>query len=156
MTFSEISSVFQGIFILLGWVVVHKLSVKRDFDKARREMLVKAMDVLSDEITKIFSLARDYHTGDRDISTEQTIKMLLQDVSGRISMLSDISLDSRELSFCKDSIISLKKTITGLHFEDEHTGKLEVENQQIQAITNDALEAKKYFQQLKHRQFPIK
>ncbi|MFL6673759.1 MAG: hypothetical protein ACJ8LG_10760 [Massilia sp.] len=149
-----IKTFFQATVIVIGWVVVHRLSEKRDRDKARREMVAKAADALRDEITKFLSVARNYHTSDRDIDAEDSIKISLQDISARTSLLSDICKDSAELSLCKSAILATKKSVTGSHFEDEHNGPIAQGEQQVQLITADVLRAKRYYLQLKHKQFP--
>ena len=145
---------FQVTSIVVGWVVVHRLSVKRDHDKARREMLVKASDALSDEVDKIFNSAKAYHLTERDRDVEDSLKMSLQDISARTSLMSDISPDARELGSCRSAILSMKKAITATHFEDEHDQPLLVGNDQIQIIASEVLRAKQCFLKLKHRQFP--
>jgi hypothetical protein len=91
-----LKTLIQAGSIIIGWIVVHRLSARRDRDKARREMIAKAADALSDEITKLFWIARDYHTKVRDIGVEDNIKMMLQDISARTTLLADISKDSAE------------------------------------------------------------
>lgn len=151
-----LKTVIQAGSIIVGWIVVHKLSAARDRDKARREMLARAADALGDELTKLFASAKSYHTTDRNIEMEDSLKMTLQDISARTSLLVDISNEETELSLCKSALLSVKKAITGIHFEDEHDGPLEQGSQQIQLITSEILRAKRYFLQLKHKQFPAK
>jgi len=144
----------QAISIVVGWVVVHKLSAARDRDRARREMLAKAADALGDEVGKLFMSAKEYHTKVRDRGLEDALKMALQDISARTSLLSDISKDVKELGSCRSAILAMKKAITATHFEDEHDGSLEQGSQQIQSITAEGLRVKQCFLKLKHRQFP--
>ena len=149
-----IKTLFQTISIVVGWLVVHKLSAARDRDKARREMLAKTADALSDEVGKLFMSAKDYHAKGRDSALEDTLKMSLQDLSARTSLLSDISKDAKELGSCRSAILAMKKAITATHFEDEHDGPLKQGSQQIQTITAEGLRVKQCFLRLKHRQFP--
>lgn len=140
--------------VVVGWYVVHKLSAGRDRDKARRDLLVKAADGLSEDATKLLVSAWEYHTKNRERSTEDTIKMSLQDISIRTSLLSDISLEKIELASCRSAILAFKKAITSTHFEDEHTGSLEPGALQLQAIAAEGLKVKQSFLKLKHKQFP--
>lgn len=140
--------------IVIGWIVVHKLSAARDRDKARREMLAKAADGLSDDVGKLLITARDYHTQARDRRIEDQIKMTLQDISIRTSTLYQISTDTKELAACRSSILSMKKAISFVHFEDEHTVPIELASPQVQSIVADALRVKQNFLKLKHCQFP--
>jgi hypothetical protein len=156
-TASEVfKTLIQVASIGLGWVVVHKLSATRDQDKARREMLAKAADSFSEEVGKLMTSAREYHVKTRDIGLEESIKMSLQDISARTSLLSDISPDARELGSCRSAILALKRATTATHFEDEHTGALQLSAPQLQTIAAEGLKVKQCFLRLKHKQFPAK
>ena len=135
---------------------MHKLTVTRDKDKARREMIVKAVDSLLEDTNKIVSMAWKYHLDARDKRLENEVKMMLQDLSSKASMLSDISQNNSELAACRSAIIAMKKSITATHFEDEHIERLEEESPQIQSIASESLRVKQCFIKLKHKQFLIK
>lgn len=155
MTQMEIGPIIQIVGLIAGWVIVHKQSSKRDIDKARREMIAKASDALSDDATKIFGVARKYHTTPRDASVEDEIKMAIQDLSIRTSLLSKVCKDEGELRICRNAVLDLKKSITGEHFEDEHATPLEPGSNQIQSVTESILKTKRAFLELKQKQFPI-
>jgi hypothetical protein len=154
-TASEVlKTLIQVVSVALGWYVVHRLSVARDRDKARRDLLVKAADSLSDDAGKLLSVARDYHTKNRDRAVEDTIKMTLQDISARTNLLSEISLEAKELASCRSAILAFKKAITATHFEDEHEATLEPGAPQLQSIAAEGLKVKQCYLKLKHKQFP--
>lgn len=155
LTPNTLNLLVQAGAIVIGWIVVHKLSAARDRDKARREMLAKAADALSDDAGKLLISAKDYHTKERDKNLEDQIKMTLQDISIRTSSLTQISNDATELASCRSAILGLKKAISSTHFEDEHTEVLGSGSKQVQAIVAEALRAKQSFLKLKHRQFPV-
>lgn len=140
--------------IISGWIVVHKLSVARDVDKARREMIGKAADALVDDFGKLFTAAKDYHMKERDIESEDSIKMTLQDISGRINILQRVASNSSDLTICSQSFVELRKAITGDHFEDEHSGPIPATSNQLKIVVDQILRAKRSFQELKHKQFP--
>jgi hypothetical protein len=144
----------QTFAIVIGWIVVHWLSSKRDRDKSRRDIVGKALDGLGDDVTKFFSVAIKYHTNERDPSAEVIIKMTLQDIMARVNMLSDISHDETIIVLCMDALLQLKKTVTGKHFEDEHITSLSMTDSQVELIAADVLVVKQQFLQLKHRQYP--
>jgi hypothetical protein len=150
----SIAPVIQGIGLIVGWAVVHRLSAARDIDKARREMIGKAADSLSDEVTKLFIVAKDYHTCDRSEDKEILIKMSLQDLAGRVVLLGNAADQVSELSMCSRSVQAMRQAITGEHFEDEHAGKISLASPQISQITDEVLRAKRALQELKHNQFP--
>ncbi len=139
--------------VVLGWLVVHKLSVARERDKARREVLAKSVDSLNDELSKIFALALDYHGNERVRTKENAIKMNLQDISERTNQLAILTNEGALTKFCKAAVLSLKKSITGSHFEDEHLEKIDLASEQIQLIAAEVLKAKRAFLRLKHSQF---
>ena len=56
----------QAVIVGFGWYVVHRLSSARDKDKLRREMLAKTADGLCDDLSKVLTLAREYHLNSRD------------------------------------------------------------------------------------------
>jgi hypothetical protein len=56
---------------------------------------------------------------------------------------------------CQRGVLATKVAITGSHFEDEHAGPLDPSAQTIQLITAEILRTKRYFLQLKHKQFPV-
>lgn len=150
----ETSQIIQILGLILGWVIVHKLSAMRDIDKARREMISKAADGLNEDTTKLFSTAKDYHTKTRDITLEDSLKMTLQDVSMRTSILNNVCSDSLELTSCRRAILELKKAITSEHFEDEHTAPILSSSDQVKAVAEGILRTKRAFQELKQKQFP--
>lgn len=151
----EIAKLFlQTLGIVIGWMVVHRLSVARDIDKARREMISKAADSLNDDVTKLFTAAKLYHTKERDQEVEDGIKMSLQDISARISLLSNVSVEPGDLTMCSRSILGLRQSITGEHFEDEHTAPITGNSVQLRSIADAILRAKRALQELKQKQFP--
>lgn len=143
----------QVVTIVLGWIVVHKLSGTRDRDKARREMIAKSADSLSQAIDKLLVDARTYHLHQRDEDMEVQIKMLMQDISIQTVGLKAICDNSDELTACRSGLISLKQAITAKHFEDEHVEPLGSADQQIQDVAAGVLRAKQAFLRLKHCQF---
>ena len=151
----EIGPIVQIIGLIAGWVIVHKQSAKRDIDKARREMIAKTSDSLNDDSTKIFGIAKDYHTKIRDAAVEDSIKMSLQDLSIRTSLLNKVCKDDNELRICRNAVLDLKKSITGEHFEDEHLAPLILGADQLMSIAESVLKTKRAFLELKQRQFPM-
>lgn len=143
-----------SVMVVLGWMVIHRLSSARDRDKSRREMLAKSADSLGESVDKLFSSARDYHTRERDSNVEIGIKMALQDMSIRTVALSDLCKKSKELVSCHSSMIGLRKAITSKHFEDEHVAPLLATDLLIQDVATEVLRVKQAFLKLKHSQFP--
>ena len=150
---SFVQVIFQTASVVVGWIVVHKLSVARDLDKARREMLIGVTDRLSNDVTGLLDRALKYHTTSRNTDIEQNLKLVLQDISSSTSILTEISSNDNELRQCRTAILGLKKSITGTHFEDEHNTPIPEGSEQIQAIASDALKLKLSYQRLKQRQF---
>jgi hypothetical protein len=143
----------QAVTVVGGWVVVHKLSVARDRDKARREMVAKSADTLNDQVALILLDANKYHQEVRDVGLEIKLKMSLQDASARINALSAICNNATELAYCRSAALNLKQSITGQHFEDEHTTPLIASDLQVQAIAAECMRLKQALLKLKHVQF---
>jgi DNA repair ATPase RecN len=57
MASDALITVVQVASIVLGWIVVHRLSAKRDRDKERREMVVEEIDAL-DAKARVEEVAR--------------------------------------------------------------------------------------------------
>jgi hypothetical protein len=144
----------QAFIVGFGWLVVHKLSSARDKDKLRREMLAKTADGLSEDLNKLLTQARDYHLKVRDKNVEVTIKIMLQDLSMRTVFLSDLCNDKDELRRCRTALINFKKSVSGMHFEDEHTEALEINDHFFEVMALEYSKVKSAFVKLKHKQFP--
>jgi len=147
----------QAIFIVVGWIVVNKLSIKREKDKARNDIIVKSVDSLCDLIDRLFDSARTYHSkAERDRDAEVKMKMSIQDLSLRVASLQDLTGYIPSYIECQDDVIRLRQAITSNHFEDEHTGSAELNSEIFQRIAEASLAAKRNLITLKHRQFSIK
>ena len=144
----------QAIVIGVGWWVVHALSLRRERDKARRELVAKTTDSMGDAVTSILIECRAYHLQLRESASELRLKMSLQDLAMRAAGLSDICSNPELLSTCRSDIAGLRRAITGQHFEDEHLDPLGDGDAQLQAIAEMSLRAKRSLQRLKHNQFP--
>jgi hypothetical protein len=144
----------QALIVGFGWLVVHKLSSARDKDKLRREMLAKTADGLSEDLNKLLTQARDYHLRVRDKNVEVTIKIMLQDLSMRTVFLSDLCNDKDELRRCRIALINFKKSVSGMHFEDEHTEVLDINDHFFDVMALEYSKVKSAFVKLKHKQFP--
>lgn len=146
--------VIPSIIIACGWAVVHKLSISRDQDKARREMVSASADALCSLIDIIHKEALLYHSQVRDKAKEAKIKMHLQDFNYRVTSLNKIAYES----LCKPTwelVIPFRRAITGKHFEDEHTSTLDEGNIQLEWIAEATLGIKRALIELKHAQFPL-
>lgn len=142
----------QAAFIILGWVIVHKLTAKRDIEKSRRDIVASSIDKLCEQINVIVQDAQSYHLNARDVVKENNIKRNLQDISIRASSLKDlIDIDSCQPIWT--SLKLFKQAITGQHFEDEHTDVLVNQNQQFELIAEYELALKRSLFDLKHLQF---
>ena len=144
----------QAVVVGFGWWVVHVLTTSRDRDKARREILVDSADGLGESLSALFLEARAYHLASRDVASELRIKMTLQDLAMRATGLSELCRDEAKLAPCRSDIATLRRAITGKHFEDEHLVGIKEADQQLQSIAEAVLRAKRSLLQLKHAQFP--
>lgn len=145
----------QAVVVGIGWGVVHRLSANRDRDKARRELVVKSADSLIEAVGPILTEARAYHLDERREGAELRLKMALQDLAMRVHGLSDVCTMESVLAPCRSEVAALRRSITGKHFEDEHLGPVDSGDQQLEAIADAAMRAKRQFLRLKHLQFPV-
>ena len=143
----------QAVLVGLGWYAVHHLSVRRDLDKARREMLAASVDGLIDSVTTLFDEARAYHLGSRSEDSEITIKMSLQDLANALRGLDKLRPDLALLAKCRSEVALLRKAITGKHFEDEHEQPLMPGDAIVQSVAEVVLRTKRSLLELKHTQF---
>jgi hypothetical protein len=143
----------QAVVVVAGWWVVHQLSTARDRDKARREMVAKSADLIADGLGPIILEAREYHLRQRDVARELKLKMGLQDLAMRATGLSQICADEFLLAACRSDVASLRRAITGSHFEDEHVEPLAESADQLEAVAESMLRAKRSLLKLKHHQF---
>lgn len=146
----------QAIIVVIGWVVVNKLSATREKDKSRKDIIIKSIDSICDSIDKLFEISRDYHSrSTRDHQAEIKIKMLLQDYSLRVASLKDLTGYVPTYIECQDDVLRFRQAITSSHFEDEHTNAEELNSEIFQKIAESALATKRNLITLKHSQFSI-
>jgi len=144
---------FQSLLVIGGWYIVNKLSVTRDMDKSRRDMVAKSADSLIEAASKILTKAREYHLEDRNESKEIELKMELQDCSQRINELDIICSDKSIITRSRSCFTELRKAITLEHFEDEHTQPLTNKDLQLQKIADAVLKTNRALLQMKYIQF---
>ena len=144
----------QAAVVIIGWIVVNKLSIKRETDKARKDILIKSIDALCDSVDKLFEVSRDYHSKtERDLQAEIKIKMSIQDFGLRVASLKDLTGLIPVYIACEDDTRYLRQAITGTHFEDEHTSAQTADSTIFQKIAETTLAAKRHLIALKHSQF---
>jgi hypothetical protein len=144
----------QALIVVFGWLVVHKLSAKRDLDKARRELVARSADDLSSALNNVLTDGIRYHRSERDQTSELHLKMTLQDLGFRVSELSQICTEGALLARCRADIAATRKAVTGKHFEDEHEGPLPESDPQLQSIADAVLRAKRSLLSIRYKQFP--
>lgn len=140
--------------VIVGWIVVNHLAVKREMDKSRREMIAKSADGLCETVDTLFEDANDYHSSARDQKLEVKIKIALSDLSQRVASLMQITQDTSKLTPCLTAVVKLRQSVTGKHFEDEHIEPLS--NSSLhEEIAEASLAMKRSLVELKHSQFPL-
>lgn len=142
----------QAGVIALGWLVVHKTTASRDKEKTRREALVKITDALAEDVNSILWDAHGYHTKGRSVVDELKLKSALQDLGIRVGGLSDIFSEQDVLAVARTQVGSLRRAVTGKHFEDEHTAILPDADPQLAVIVAAALDLKRTLLKIKNRQ----
>ena len=143
----------QVLVVAIGWFVVNRLAETREREKARRDIVVKSAESMSEGIDKILAEGRAYHLADRDTARELSLKMTLQDLAMRMAAMSDFCAHERLLAPCRSDIAGVRRAVTGVHFEDEHDGKLPETSVHLQVMAESALKAKRSLLRLKHQQY---
>lgn len=143
----------QAAVVIVGWIVVHKLSAARDTEKAKREMVVKSAERLDSLIDDVFKQAKEYHVSLRNKATEADLKLRLQDVMMQLTELSGICRNNDALSSCRADVAALRRSITGGHFEDEHDGPLPEGSRQLQEMAEAFMRGKRSLLKLRHVQY---
>jgi hypothetical protein len=155
-TYVEVSkTLLQFLLIIIGWIIVHKLTSRRDIDKSRRDIITASVDKLCEQINYIVEKSHEYHTSERSVARENEIKRNLQDLSIRASSLKDLINDNK----CQPvwlNVRKLKQAITGTHFEDEHQKAITDLDSQFEMIAEYEMSLKRALFDLKHSQFDLK
>lgn len=151
----SLSNFLGQVFVVgAGWYVVHRLSVARDIDKSRREMISKAADSLMENLTELLSEIRDYHLGCRNYSLELKIKSSIQDANMRCVGLNAVCGEKNIIKSCTSSIGAVRRAATREHFEDEHDAPLSPGAALLEDVAAAVVRAKQDLLRLKHSQFP--
>lgn len=117
-------SITSYIIIILGWVVVHLLSAKRDRDKEWREFSRNTIYL----IDKIVDEAIKYHTAEcRELYLESKIKIDLDELDMRITLI---------LQYLKVScsIKGFRQSITLNNFDSKNFTKQQHTSRLVQCI----------------------
>ena len=140
--------------VIVGWIAVNKLTVKREVDKSRRDMIAESADELCAAVDKLFEFANDYHSSERDNKLEIKIKITLNDLSQRVSSLVQITTDIKTVTNCLMFVVKLRQAVSGKHFEDEHLGPISNSNIH-EEIADASLAMKRCLFELKYSQFSL-
>ncbi|KAB1444178.1 hypothetical protein [Bordetella bronchiseptica] len=108
---------------IVGWYVVHRLSIARERDKFRRETIAKESVELCAMASTILEKSIDYHCTERNEVAERELKSLFDRLTLRIQHLPTMN-DVVRNTAATHSAILFKQASTGIHFEDEHEGPL--------------------------------
>lgn len=153
MSGTDISPWVNTVLIAVGWIIVHVMTSKRDKDKLRRELLIKAADAINEQISKMIATSIQYHTCKRDAKSEIEIKSSLKDISNQLHLINEATNPKRDGVQSSRLHKNFKQAITAKHFEDEHLEPLEANGIQLSEIAALGLELKAYFSEVKYAQF---
>ena len=87
MSGTDISPWVNTVLIVAGWGFVHVMTSRRDKDKLRRELVIKAADAINEQISKMIATSIQYHTCMRDAKSEIEIKSSLKDISNQLHLI---------------------------------------------------------------------
>lgn len=141
----------QSALIVIGWIIVHKLTSTRDLEKSRRDTVAASIDKLCEQVNVISEHAVEYHSNDREITKEQKLNRILKDLNIRVSSFKDL-VSENDCQQVWQQAIKYKQSITGKHFEDEHINKLTSSHEVIEVIAEQESQLKVSLYDLKHAQ----
>lgn len=144
--------IIQSVLIVLGWVIVHRFTSTRDLEKSRRDTISTSIDKLCDQVNVISEHAVEYHLNDREAAKEQKLNRILKDLSVRVSSFKDLVVVENDCQQIWQQAIKYKQSITGKHFEDEHTSKLANSDEVIENIAEQESLLKVALYNFKHAQ----
>lgn len=124
----------------LGWWAVHALTLRRDREKFRLESLKADLGDIGSIIGDLIELSSGYHCSYRDIAKERSTLSLLTKLPLRIQSMPVAPNEAKEKENLLMLFNSLKRAITGSHFDDEHSGPLLPSSEQLSEIHRTALE----------------
>jgi predicted hydrolase (HD superfamily) len=141
------------VLIVVGWITVHLMTSKRDKDKLRRELIIKAADTINEQISKMIATSIQYHTNKREAKSEIEINISLKDISSQLHLINEATNPKRDGVQSSRLHKNFKQAITAKHFEDEHIEPLEANGMQLSEVAALGLELKAYFSEIKYAQF---
>ncbi|MHC3915151.1 hypothetical protein ACI0FN_01114 [Alcaligenes nematophilus] len=137
-----------GSIAIIGWYVVNYLTIRRERDKLRRESLGKSIENLLKITDELIDLANEYHTKERDHQTETKIIIKFNRLSNNLNHLPILPKNTKNTEKTEEKLIIFKKEVTGIHFEDEHTGPLPHKDERIYSIQSSASDLEDEISQL--------
>ena len=154
MTWAEAAPFLNTALIVVGWAVVHFTSRNRDRDKARRDLVVKAADALSDQVAKLVTVGVLYHSGkERESSREIEIKSTLQDLLLQTQLINQAVRPVRDGVQSSKLHNAFKQSVTARHFEDEWDKPLSASGVEVSEIAAAGIAIRAYFAEIKFEQF---
>lgn len=138
MPITHITVIAGACIAILGWYVSHTLTARRERDRFRREILSKELDVAMSLVKEILEMAFDYHSNNRCVSRERKIIIAFNRLTYRAQSLPLTDLHDSSKQDLAEFIISFKISITGNHFEDEHTYPLKADDAMLSEFQHHA------------------
>jgi hypothetical protein len=124
-----------SLVVCLGWFVANFLTVKRETRNTRRSMIVQEIESITKDLASLTKLVIGYHCAERNRRLEGEINTGIQDLTQRVTRISKMLINvDRALEIIKRAN-DFKKAATLVHFEDDHTKRLDSSCELIQNIT---------------------
>lgn len=123
-----------ALLIAVGWFVVHVLNTKRELQYLQKSTGAEHCDLLIALAGKLDADVRAYHTGERDMAMERRVLAQFTNLGLLISSLRDFGLAPEQFVQVVSNFTDLRAFSTGWHFQDEHTGKVNSESEELGAI----------------------
>ncbi|MDH4867954.1 hypothetical protein SBO82_13375 [Alcaligenes nematophilus] len=139
-----------AVVAIIGWIVSHLLTVRRERDKVRRDMLTKDIDFALDLTRITLEMVLDYHTSERSKQSERKILIQFDRLGDRIVNLplsKSTEIGREELS---NLMIDFKRAATGMHFQEEHDWKLSGSSDQLAFCQHNAARLESGLLRIRH------
>jgi hypothetical protein len=126
--------IVPSILVIVGWIIVHYLSQKRDLASAKRKAALEQCDAILEQAKKLSELAVAYHTSERDQVTEREIVAGFSLMGMSCSCLCELGIDESTQQSIASAHTDFKRAVTGQHFAGEHERPLSRDSAEVGAL----------------------
>lgn len=116
--------------VIVGWIIVHWLSQRRELASARRKTAIEHCDELLEKANAALDEAIEYHNQVRDVPRERKLLSAFSHMGMVASTLADLGVPVDKYLAIIRAHNSFKRAVTGRHFAEEHRAALQSGDQE--------------------------